>query len=144
MIEGKVDGYVDGDKKLRFMVFLFFGVWILSLQILDQFSDAKLERVRQIAESHGKLVACTFSNITMWYFLLPATLFFLVSDVYFLWMGAKVLRSGVYPPTGTKVPFRQKVRTGSRAKQIAASYFVGCFMNLTIIAVTLWFSRCTH
>lgn len=138
----QAEQYVEGDKRTRFIFFAFFAVWIIGGSILKWFAEEELKLIEKTAKN-ASVTACDFSNIMIWHFVLPMTFFFLVGFAYLFWMGINTFQAGVYPPTGIKVPFKKKVRTGNIAKLIAAGYLIAGFCDFVLVVSVIWFSRCT-
>jgi hypothetical protein len=125
--------YVEADTKARVRHFSFLGIWLVVGLILKWFVDERLKSAGAVDQ------AVSLGRATVWYWIVPMTmmLFILVQAAYLLWMGIKTFRGGIHPPTGTRMPFRTRVRVGNMAKLIGAGYLFAFAANLVLIALLI-------
>lgn len=126
--------YVKADMKARIALFSFLGIWIVVGLMLKWFANERLE-------SAGAGQAVSLGRATVWYWIVPMMLFILVQAAYLLWMGIKTFREGIHPPTGTRMPFRTRVRVGNMAKLIGAEYLFAFALHLALMALVIELAR---
>ena len=136
MTDEKNTQYVLGDKRTKQMLFVFLGIWIVAGLIFRWLSEEKLGQIGQVADKPSGVIG-ELESIAVWYWILPMAFFFLIQAIYLVWMGVKTLQTGIYPPTGARMPFRTKVRTGTGAKIIAGEYFLGGICSIVIIVLLI-------
>ena len=103
--------YIEGDRRTRLMFFAFLAVGIIG----SLFALLALEYLR---------------DVFTWPMLLPPLLALFIVGIYHIWIGARTMHAGIYPPPGVMMPFKQQLQTGLVAYFIAAGQIIIGLCNL--------------
>lgn len=106
--------YVEGNSRVRLVMFAFLGFWGLIGYLLKQIMEKKIEQVK--TPSNTKMALNELINIFTNYLIIPLFIFCIIQGIYFLRLGIKTMKAGVYPPPGVNMPFKTRINRGIKAK----------------------------
>jgi hypothetical protein len=127
--------YIEGNSRVRHILFAFLGCWGLIGFLLKQIADKKIEQLYTTSNTAATLTE--LNNIFVNYLIIPFSVFCAIQGVYLLRLGMKTICAGVHPPPGVKMPFRTKIQTGTAAKLSAIGYFFAAVCGFVVIAILL-------
>jgi hypothetical protein len=127
--------YVEGDSRVRLVLFAFLGFWCLIGFLLKQIAEKKIEQLNTVKNT--TIALSELNNISMNFLIIPLSIFCTIQGLYLLRLGVKTMTAGVYPPPGIKMPFRVRIQTGAAAKLSAIGYLFVAICNFAIIAILL-------
>lgn len=131
--------YITGNLRIRIAVFAFLGLWILTGFLLTPIAEQKINEINSASQNTNVASMSEMRDVFIKYIVIPMSVFLTIQGLYFLWLGIKTLRSGIYPPPDVKMPFRTKMQTGIKAKSSAFGCLFAGLCNFFIIALVLMF-----
>ena len=127
--------YIEGNLRVRIVMFAFLGFSGFIGFLLKQIADKKLEQIKTVKYTTEALKE--LNNIFINFEIIPLSIFCTIQGIYFIWLGAKTWRAGIYPPPGVKMPFRTKIQTGTISKLSAIGCFFAAVLGFAVIAMLL-------
>jgi hypothetical protein len=127
--------YIEGSSRVRIVLFAFLGFWGIIVFLLKQISEKKIEQLNALKDTTTALNE--LNNIFIYYLIIPMSVFCIIQGFYLLRLGVKTMATGVYPPPGTKMPFRTKIQNGLFAKLSGIGCLFAGLCNFVIITILL-------
>jgi hypothetical protein len=130
--------YVAADRKAMLVYVMFFLLWIGVVAVSLNMAETEIAGVKAMAEKDFSAAAEAMDEISLNYLILPICGFIAAQGLYCLWLGIRTAMAGVYPPPGSRMPFRTRIQSGWMARLSASGLIIAGLCNLAVIILLVF------
>lgn len=133
--------YIEGNSRVRLAIFVFLGLWILTGFLLKPIAEKRIEQINAMTQSNPDQVVNEVKGLLIKFRIIPQSIFISIQGLYFLWLGIKTMRAGIYPPPDVRMPFRTRIQNGRKAKLTAIGCIIASLCHFAVIAFLILYTE---